>query len=41
MSKDALGGLKVVNLSSNLAGAFVGQFCADFGAEVVLCRSDS
>lgn len=33
---EALGGLKVVNLSQTLGGAFVGQFFADFGAEVVL-----
>ena len=33
---DALGGLKVLNLSPSLGGAFVGQFFADFGAEVVL-----
>ncbi len=33
---DALGGLKVINLSRNFGGAFVGQFFADFGAEVVL-----
>jgi crotonobetainyl-CoA:carnitine CoA-transferase CaiB-like acyl-CoA transferase len=33
---EALGGLKVVNLSQNLGGAFVGQFFADYGAEVVL-----
>ncbi|MDB5423680.1 MAG: CoA transferase [Phenylobacterium sp.] len=32
----ALAGLKVVNLSQTLGGAFVGQFFADFGAEVVL-----
>jgi crotonobetainyl-CoA:carnitine CoA-transferase CaiB-like acyl-CoA transferase len=35
-SAEALGGLKVVNLSRNFGGAFVGQFFADFGAEVVL-----
>ena len=33
---EALGGLTVLNLSQNFAGAFVGQFFADFGAEVVL-----
>jgi crotonobetainyl-CoA:carnitine CoA-transferase CaiB-like acyl-CoA transferase len=33
---DALGGLRVLNLSQTFAGAFVGQFFADFGAEVVL-----
>jgi len=32
----ALGGLKVLNLSNTLGGAFVGQFFADYGAEVVL-----
>jgi crotonobetainyl-CoA:carnitine CoA-transferase CaiB-like acyl-CoA transferase len=36
LSEQALGGIKVVNLSRNLAGAFVGQFFADYGAEVVL-----
>jgi crotonobetainyl-CoA:carnitine CoA-transferase CaiB-like acyl-CoA transferase len=36
MAADALGGLKVLNLSQTLGGAFVGQFFADFGAEVVL-----
>ena len=35
-SADALGGLKVLNLSHNFGGAFVGQFFADHGAEVVL-----
>ncbi len=34
--KDALAGLRVLNLSNTLGGAFVGQFFADFGAEVVL-----
>jgi crotonobetainyl-CoA:carnitine CoA-transferase CaiB-like acyl-CoA transferase len=34
--KDALEGLLVVNLSPSLGGAFVGQFFADFGAQVVL-----
>jgi crotonobetainyl-CoA:carnitine CoA-transferase CaiB-like acyl-CoA transferase len=33
---DALGGLRVLNLSQTFAGAFVGQFFADYGAEVVL-----
>ena len=33
---DALGGLKVLNLSQSLGGAYVGQFFAEFGAEVVL-----
>jgi crotonobetainyl-CoA:carnitine CoA-transferase CaiB-like acyl-CoA transferase len=33
---DALGGLRVLNLSQTFGGAFVGQFFADFGAEVVL-----
>lgn len=33
---DALGGLKVLNLSTTFGGAMVGQFFADFGAEVVL-----
>ncbi len=33
---DALGGLRVLNLSQAFGGAFVGQFFADFGAEVVL-----
>lgn len=33
---EALGGLRVLNLSNTLGGAFVGQFFADFGAEVVL-----
>jgi crotonobetainyl-CoA:carnitine CoA-transferase CaiB-like acyl-CoA transferase len=33
---EALGGLRVLNLSSNLAGAFIGQIFADYGAEVVL-----
>jgi len=33
---EALGGLRVLNLSSTLGGAFVGQFFADFGAEVAL-----
>jgi crotonobetainyl-CoA:carnitine CoA-transferase CaiB-like acyl-CoA transferase len=33
---EALKGLRVVNLSRSLGGAFVGQFFADFGAEVVL-----
>jgi hypothetical protein len=33
---DALAGLRVLNLSPSLGGAFVGQFFADFGAEVVL-----
>ncbi len=37
---DALGGLKVLNLSQNLGGAIVGQFFADFGAEVVLVEPD-
>src|ERR1700741_2602373 len=32
----ALGGLRVLNLSQSFGGAFVGQFFADFGAEVVL-----
>ena len=32
----ALDGLRVVNLSSTLGGAFVGQFLAEHGAEVVL-----
>jgi crotonobetainyl-CoA:carnitine CoA-transferase CaiB-like acyl-CoA transferase len=31
-----LAGLRVLNLSSTLGGAFVGQFYADFGAEVVM-----
>ena len=35
-SADALHGLRVVNLSSTLGGALVGQFFADYGAEVVL-----
>jgi crotonobetainyl-CoA:carnitine CoA-transferase CaiB-like acyl-CoA transferase len=34
--KEALGGIRVLNLSQNFAGAMVGQFFADFGAEVVL-----
>jgi len=34
--RDALAGLRVLNLSSTLGGAFVGQFFADFGAEVAL-----
>lgn len=33
---DALGDLRVLNLSPTLGGAIVGQFFADFGAEVVL-----
>lgn len=32
----ALTGIRVLNLASNLAGAFVGQFFADHGAEVVI-----
>lgn len=36
MRVDALGGLKVLNLSNTLGGAFIGHFFADFGAEVVL-----
>src|SRR5690606_31390250 len=35
-SKDALSGLRVLNLSRTLSGAFVGQFFADFGADVAL-----
>lgn len=34
--KEALGGLKILNLSQNIAGAIAGQFMADHGAEVVL-----
>jgi crotonobetainyl-CoA:carnitine CoA-transferase CaiB-like acyl-CoA transferase len=33
---NALGGILVLNLSQNFAGALVGQFFASFGAEVVL-----
>jgi crotonobetainyl-CoA:carnitine CoA-transferase CaiB-like acyl-CoA transferase len=36
VQKHALGGLRVLNLSSTLGGAMVGQFFADFGADVVM-----